>query len=154
MEPDPNLTLLFDLALETAMRLREMFTLTPAQVDLAKRTVFLDRTKNGDSRQVPLSSVACERLKGFAGFSWLRDGTPEDLRRVTSLLSRRFATVFDMAGCGDLHAHDLRHEATCRLYERTTLSDVQIARITGHKDLRMLRRYASLRGSDLAGRLW
>lgn len=42
----------------------------------------------------------------------------------------------------------------CRLYEKTNLSDVQIARITGHKDLRMLRRYASLRGSDLAAALW
>lgn len=150
LEPDPHITLLFDLALETAMRLREMFTLAPGQVDLGRRTIFLDRTKNGDSRQVPLSTVAAERLKGFAGFPWLRSGDAADLRRVTSLLSRRFGTVFDMAGCADLHFHDLRHEATCRLYERTKLSDVQIARITGHKDLRMLRRYASFRASDLA----
>jgi hypothetical protein len=41
-----------------------------------------------------------------------------------------------------------------RLYERTKLTDVQIARITGHTDLRMLKRYASLRGSDLAKSLW
>jgi hypothetical protein len=34
------------------------------------------------------------------------------------------------------------------------LSDVLIAKITGHKDLRMLQRYASLRGSDLALHLW
>jgi integrase len=151
---DPDLTLLFDLALETAMRLREMFTLAPDQIDLGQRTVFLDRTKNGDSRQVPLSTVAVARLQGFKGFPWLRSGDAADLRRVTSLLSRRFGTVFELAGCGDFRLHDARHEATCRLYERTTLSDVQIARITGHKDLRMLRRYASLRGSDLAARLW
>jgi hypothetical protein len=31
---------------------------------------------------------------------------------------------------------------------------VQIARITGHKDLRMLKRYSNLRGSDLAEMLW
>jgi integrase len=59
-----------------------------------------------------------------------------------------------LAGAADLRFHDLRHEATCRLYEKTKLSDVQIARITGHKDIRMLRRYASLRGSDLAAHLW
>ena len=150
LEPDPHLTLLFDLALETAMRLREIFTLTPEQVDLGRRTIFLDRTKNGDSRQVPLSSVACARLNGFTGFQWLRDGSPEDLRRVTSLLSRRFGTVFEMAGCADLHFHDLRHSAVCRFYETTAMTDLQIARITGHRDLRMLRRYASFRGSDLA----
>jgi hypothetical protein len=40
------------------------------------------------------------------------------------------------------------------LYERTTLSDVLIAKTTGRRDVRMLRRYASLRGSDLAGHVW
>jgi integrase len=155
---DPDLTLIFDLALETAMRLREVFTLQREQIDLAKRTVFLERTKNGDTRQVPLSTVAVTLLAGREGqgalFPWVRDGSRKDLRRVTSLLSRRFGTVFRLAGCDDLHFHYLRHEATCRLYLRTRLSDVQIARITGHKDLRTLRRYASLRGSDLAGQLW
>lgn len=151
---DPDLTLVFELALETAMRLREIYTLTPDQVSLEKKTAFLLQTKNGSKREVPLSSVACRVLKGFKGFPWLRDGSPEDLRRVTSLLSRRFGTVFELAGCADLHFHDLRHTAVCRFYEKTALSDVQIARITGHKDLRMLRRYASLRGSDLAAALW
>ena len=50
--------LLFTLAIETAMRLREMYTLTVQQVDLSKKTVFLDKTKNGDKRQVSMSSVA------------------------------------------------------------------------------------------------
>jgi integrase len=59
-----------------------------------------------------------------------------------------------VGGCDDLRFHDLRHEAVCRLYERTRLGDVQIARITGHKDLRMLKRYSNLRGSDLAEMLW
>ncbi len=46
------------------------------------------------------------------------------------------------------------HEATSRFFERTKLSDLQIAKITGHKDPRMLSRYANLRGSDLANQLW
>ena len=88
-------------------------------------------------------------------FPWWR-GEREDveMRRCTSLLSRQFGRVFDAAGCGDLRFHDLRHEATSRLYERTRLSDLEIAKITGHKSLRMLARYANLRGSDLAARLW
>lgn len=45
--------LLFDMALETAMRMREMFTLEKRQIDLAQRTIFLEKTKNGDKRQVP-----------------------------------------------------------------------------------------------------
>lgn len=151
---DPDITLVFELALETAMRLREIFTLTPDQVQLDRRTVNLDRTKNGDSRQVPLSTVAVKVLADFKGFPWVKTQSQAEYRRVTSLLSRRFGTIFELAGCADLHFHDLRHEAVCRLYERTKFSDVQIARITGHKDLRTLRRYASLRGSDLASGLW
>lgn len=76
------------------------------------------------------------------------------LEKVTSDVSRLFANIFEEAGCGDLCFHDLRHEFICRVYERTKLTDVQIAKITGHRDPRQLKRYASLRGSDLAQHLW
>jgi integrase len=166
------LELMFTLMIETAMRLREVYTLDVAQVDVSQRTIHLHRTKNGDSRQVPLSSPALAALDiyriqvdsgerrmgpwGWAGGRLLPwwDGVPETLPRTTWLLSRQFARVFSAAGCQDLRAHDLRHEATCRLFERTTMDAALIARITGHRDPRMLRRYASLRGSDLARYLW
>jgi integrase len=57
------LLLLFELALETAMRLSEIYTLEVSQVQLAKRTISLSRTKNGDGRQVPLSTVAIALLE-------------------------------------------------------------------------------------------
>lgn len=158
----------FTLALETAMRMRECYTLDLAQIDLPHRTVRLDRTKNGDRRQVPLSSTAIATLREYAARHAdaiaVRDGrlfpywdgelNDAALVAATRDLSRTFALAFAEAGVKDLHFHDLRHEATCRLYEKTTLSDVLIARITGHRDLRMLKRYASLRGSDLASHLW
>jgi len=141
--------LLFVLAVETAMRMSEMYSLLPEQVDIARRTVFLDKTKNGDKRQVPMSSVVARELEGFAGFSFGPRGA-----KTTSQLSVYFGRVFKKAGCPDLNFHDLRHEATCRLFEKTTLSDLQIATITGHRDPRMLKRYANLRGSDLAMKMW
>lgn len=163
---------LFAMLVESAMRLRECYTLDVAQVDAERRTVHLDATKNGDRRQVPLSTPALAALalyrsqveageRGMADWRWgggrlfpWWDGRPGSLARTTWRLSRQWARVFDAAGCADLRAHDLRHEATCRLFERTTLDAALIARITGHRDPRMLRRYASLRGSELAGRLW
>lgn len=158
-----HLQLLFEMALESAMRMREMFTLVASQVDLAKRTVFLDKTKNGSRRQVPLTSVLVRQLTPVVNtldpaeqvFPWW-DGDAErrSLERTTALLSRQFARVFSAAGCADLHFHDLRHEATSRLFERTALSDLEIAKITGHKSPTMLARYANLRGSSLAARLW
>ncbi|WP_211704157.1 tyrosine-type recombinase/integrase [Paraburkholderia aspalathi] len=76
------------------------------------------------------------------------------LAGISARLSGQFGRIFDAAGCGDFKFHDLRHEATSRLYERTSLSDVQIAKITGHSDTKVLMRYSNLRGSDLAVRLW
>lgn len=168
----PALVSLYDLALETAMRLSEIYTLDLAQIVMDQRTIFLDKTKNGDRRQVPLSSVAVASITRYLeavvnrdpemdGFSlgsgliypWW-DGSPSERERVTALLSRQFGRIFAAAGCDGLRFHDIRHEATCRFYERTTLTDLQISTITGHKDPRMLKRYANLRGSDLAARLW
>lgn len=160
--------LLFELALQTAMRLRECYTLHVSQINLAQRTIFLDRTKNGSSRQVPLPTPMMHLLSAYTKSRqpaitarqgrllpfWSGDTSGEALIATTANLSARFARIFMLAGAADLRFHDLRHEATCRLYEKTKLSDVQIARITGHKDIRMLRRYASLRGSDLAAHLW
>lgn len=153
---DGDMLLLFLLALETAMRMREIYTLTTDQIDTDRRTIFLDKTKNGDKRQVPLSSVALELLKDLPT-GWLLpdlyagEGT---LENATNRTSKRFKYYCTALGIDDLNFHDTRHEATCRLYERTTLSDLQIAKITGHKDPRMLMRYANLRASDLAARLW
>lgn len=168
----PAVILLFELALETAMRMREIYTLTLDQISIPNRTIFLDKTKNGDKRQVPLSSVALKALETYMeqvrsndpemdGWAFAEnrlmpwwDGEKESLRKITAKLSKQFSRVFAHAGSPDLHFHDLRHEATSRLYERTNLTDVQIASITGHKDLRMLKRYANLRGSQLASKLW
>jgi len=159
------LQLVFELALETSMRLSEIYTLTADQVQLEKRTIYLERTKNGDSRQVPLSTVAVAKLRHYletfaeplqAGerlFPWW-NGRPESKRRTTALLSGQFGRIFRAANCDDLRFHDLRHEATCRLFERTELPPIMIAKITGHKDMKMLSRYLSLRGSDLAAHLW
>ena len=164
----PEEKTIFILALETSMRMRECYTLAIDQVGLKTKTIHLDRTKNGDSRQIPLSSpvikLLAEYMKKYAKtikerdgrlFSfWNGDRNEYALDSTTSELSRTFRKFFREAEVVDFRFHDVRHEATCRLYEKTKLSDVLIARITGHRSLRMQQRYASLRGSDLAAHLW
>jgi integrase len=181
----PALIFLFELAIESCMRLREMFTLEKAQFDVSLRTAFLDKTKNGTKRQVPLSSVAIQAYRDYvtsvesgdtdmAGFAfdggklfpWLGDvsrthpsllagGDETTLYPlVTSRLSGQYGRIFGAAGCGDVRFHDLRHEAISRLFEKTNLPELQIAKITGHKTLAMLMRYTHLRGSHLSTSLW
>jgi len=174
MRHQAAMELLFDLALETAMRLREMYTLTLDQVSLERRTIFLERTKNGNSRQVPLSTVAVQRIQEYMrhvengtrkmeSFNfdsgrlfpwWDGDLSEQKLVKLTVMLSGRFATIFKYAGLDGFRFHDLRHEATSRFFERTKLSEFEIMKITGHSSTRMLARYANLRGSSLAERLW
>lgn len=154
--------LLFDMALETAMRMREMYTLTVDQINLGQRTIFLDKTKNGSKRQVPISSTLLKLLSaatpketgGILFPYWNGSVDRAELKRTTERLSERFGRLFDKAGCPDLRFHDLRHEATSRLFEKTSMTDTEIASITGHKDPRMLKRYANLRASTLATKMW
>jgi hypothetical protein len=51
-----GLSLMFQLALRTAMRMRELYTLAQDQISITARTIFLQKTKNGDRREVPISS--------------------------------------------------------------------------------------------------
>jgi integrase len=140
--------------------MRELYTLAPEQIDLERRTIFLRRTKNGKQRQVPMTSVAVELLRQHKAHSkqlfryWSGTFDCKDLCNDSALLSIYFAKIFEQAGCPDLHFHDLRHEATSRLFERTTLREVEIMKITGHSSTKMLGRYANLRASNLATALW
>lgn len=162
LQEGPALLVMFDLALETCMRMSELYTLEVPQLDFKQRTIFLERSKNGDKRQIPMTTVAQRVLRKHVGKRgtglvfpwWSGDRGRAELKRCTSLLSRQYTRIFEAAGCQDLGFHDLRHEAISRLFERTNLTDVEIAKITGHRDPRQLKRYANLRGSTLAARLW
>jgi integrase len=114
--PDPDETrLIFTLAVESAMRLREMYTLSEAQVSLDKHTIFLDKTKNGDKRQVPLSSVAKSALKDYFDMHpkgeyktdnlfpglWNGELSVTELRKTTAKLSKRFGRILEHAGRPD-----------------------------------------------------
>lgn len=72
-------------------------------------------------------------------------------------LKQAWGRVRDRARLGDLHFHDLRHEAISRLCEMG-LTLPEVALISGHKDPRMLFRYVNLRTAELAsmlkGRKW
>ena len=53
----------------------------------------------------------------------------------------------------DFRFHDLRHEATSRLFERGVFDSMEVASITGRKTLTILKRYTHLKAEDLAKKL-
>lgn len=135
-------------ALETAMRRGEIALMRWKDVDLKLRYVHLPKTKNGEARSVPLSPAALDILKGIPRQI---DGDVFTLHPDT--ISKGFRTAADEAGLNDLRFHDLRHEATSRLFENTDLDFMEVKGITGHKSLQMLSRYSHLRAHKLADRL-
>ncbi|MDA8149897.1 MAG: site-specific integrase [Nitrospiraceae bacterium] len=143
----PHLSHIVRFALETAMRRGEIAGMTWEMVDLKKRTVTLPETKNGEKRIVPLSSEALRILSGIPrrldGSVW---GITEDP------ITRAFIRACKRAKVEGLTFHDLRHEATSRLFEKG-FNPMEVAAITGHKTLQMLKRYTHLKAEDLAKRM-
>jgi integrase len=113
-------------------------------VDLNKRVALLPETKNGLARTVPLSSVAVEILRDLPRSL---DGKVFDTTYEAIHLA--FIRACKRAKIEDLRFHDLRHEAASRLFEKG-LNPMQVAAITGHKTLQILKRYTHLRAEDLA----
>jgi integrase len=68
-------------------------------------------------------------------------------------ITKAMARACKSAQIEGLHFHDLRHEATSRLFENTDLDVMEIRAITGHKTMQMLARYSHLRMDRLADRL-
>lgn len=164
--PSNEMRVFVRLAAETAMRRGELFSLTWGQVDLDRRTVYLPDTKNGSSRTVVISTRAVEQ---FAKLTRTMSNQPAE--RVFSMThrdsaSKAFARAVTAARLAyekesvepsplhlvGLRLHDLRHEATSRLFERG-LSTIEVASITGHKTLSMLQRYTHLSAEHLTARL-
>jgi integrase len=136
------------LALETAMRQGELRRLRWEHIDLHRRTAHLPDTKNGEARTVPLSTSAVAVLRALprALHGDLFPGV------TTEAVKRSYMRAIRRAGIEGLRFHDLRHEATTRLFEKG-LNIMEVASITGHKDLRMLRRYTHQKAEDLARKL-
>ncbi|MEO5337254.1 MAG: site-specific integrase [Magnetospirillum sp. WYHS-4] len=133
------------LALETAMRQGELLALQWPNV--RGRVAHLPDSKNGTSRDVPLSSRARAALDELPRSL---DGRVFPVRQDGVVTAFRAATR--RAKIEGLRFHDLRHEATSRLFERGW-GIMEVASVTGHKTLQMLKRYTHFEAEKLADRL-
>ena len=145
---NPYLAPIVRLAIETGMRRSELVKLHWEHVDIKRRTAHLPDTKNNEPRTVPLSTAAVQALKALP-----RAINGQVFPGITTeAVKLAFARAIARAGIEGLRFHDLRHEATSRLFERG-LNIMEVSAITGHKDLSMLKRYTHLRAEDLAKKL-
>jgi len=140
----PLLRSIIQFAIQTGMRRGEIMGLTWADVDLPNRKVYLHQTKNGDSRQVPLTLHAMGVLEALPKdeemvFPMSLNVLRNQFKRASAHATPRWKD----AGANpleDLRFHDLRHEALSRLSD-AGLNVIELSHISGHRTLGMLRRY-------------
>jgi integrase len=134
----------FLFACETAMRAGEICGLTWGRLDLEKRVARLDRTKNGTSRSVPLSTESVRLIQALPH--------ADPVFGLTSkTLDASFRKVREMAGVEGLHFHDSRHHAITQLSKK--LDVLALARVVGHKNISQLMTYYNEGAEELARRL-
>ncbi|WP_265596775.1 site-specific integrase [Acinetobacter vivianii] len=119
-------------AIETAMRLGEITSMTWENVHIDAMYVHLPDTKNGLSRNIPLSEKAEHLLLKIKN---------RNHGNVLSISSETLSTLFrryrNQCGIEDLRFHDLRHEATTRMAQ-IIQNPADLAKITGHTDINIL----------------
>lgn len=151
----------FDLAIETSLRQGTLFSLQWEWVDLPKRLVRIPLSARGAENKgvpaaLPLSSRAHQVLLSLHPLDEMGalqanpcgpilNTTPNAVRCI-------WKRVLPKLGIENLRWHDLRHEAASRLFEKG-LHPFEVASITGHKSMQMLKRYTHLKPESLVAKL-
>ncbi len=149
--PWPRLFVFVMMALTTGARRGELLALRWCDVSLARGEAVLNDTKNGDRRVLVLLPQVIEELERFA---------PKDAETSLALVFRSrlrpsqpysTAKVFNeamaAAGIRNFRFHDLRHTAASYMAQ-SGASLLEIADTLGHRQLRMVQRYAHLNTSS------
>ena len=133
-----------DLALNTGLRLSELYGLDWEYVNLARRVLTIPRPKNGEMRHVPLNGPA---LAALAELQKRTDGIGPVIRNAEggTLASPRywFEPAVRNAKIRSFSWHCLRHTFASRLVMAgVDLRTVQ--ELMGHKSIQMTVRYSHL----------
>lgn len=120
----------FMFAIETAMRRSEILALNRHTV--FDNYVHIPMSKNGISRDVPLSNKAKELLAMIEPLDTkLFNITPVNFDLIWQRMRKQ-------TGILNLHFHDTRHEAISRMVRDLNIPVEKLAKITGHKSIAIL----------------
>lgn len=172
-------TPVFAFAVHTAMRRGEIANLKWTDLSLSQRWLKVRVAKSGKPRTIPLTLEAVRLLREQqemlqeqhdtnGNCLWQRPVNTNGTLPVSSKegdggamfvfpyspdsITVKFRRMCKQYGFQDLRFHDLRHEATSRLFERG-LSLMEVASITGHASLQMLNVYTHLSQNHLLSKL-
>jgi len=142
---EPLLAPIVRVALETGMRRGEILNLQWRDIDHERRRIYVNRSKNGLSRCIPASRRVLEvfdampKAHGSCVFPIGAESMRKHYERVVCKL-RSYWAHKNKNPFSNLTFHDLRHQALSQLSDRG-LNTIELAEISGHRTLAMLRRY-------------
>jgi integrase len=141
---DPHLKPIVITALNTGMRRGEILGLKWDNVDLKHGFILLDKTKNGDRREIPINETlrmtfqsVMRRLDIPYIFYDPRTGDPY------KEVKHSFSSACKRAGITDFRFHDLRHTFASQLI-MSGIDLTTVKELMGHRDVKMTLRYAHL----------
>jgi integrase len=134
-------------ALNTGLRQNELLSLEWSRANLFRKTILIQITKNGKPKTLPLNRIALDVLKKKTEEKVLsikndlvfisNAGTKINKRNLT----RAFVLALKRAMVKDFTFHCLRHTFATRLAQNG-VDIYKIAKLLGHKDLKMTQRYS------------
>ncbi len=139
----PHLQPIVITALNTGMRKGEILGLRWDQVDLNHGFILLDKTKNGERREIPINQTLKDTLQSLT----IKMGSPyvfiDSLGNRYGDVKKSFKTALKKVEIDDFRFHDLRHTAASHLImagvDLTTVKE-----LLGHKDISQTLRYSHL----------
>ena len=144
----PHLAALVRYALATGCRASEITGLEWDRVDLDRKTAWLNRTKNGSPRGVPLNGdavqVLMEQQGKHARYCFTYEGQPIRWQ----ITNTAWLTALKRAGIKDLRFHDLRH-TWASWHRQVGTSCDELKDLGGWKSRQMVDRYAKFATENL-----
>jgi integrase len=145
----PHLAALARFAMATGCRASEITGLEWNRVDLDRRTAWLNHTKNGTPRGVPLNHDAVIVLEEQTGKHEQFCFTYHGARINGAVTNTAWRNAVEKAGLGDLRFHDLRHTWASWHRQMGTSCD-ELKELGGWKSRSMVDRYAKFATEHLA----
>ena len=131
--------------LNTGLRIQELLSLEWSRVNLLRKTIIIQETKNGSPKTLPLNKIALDVLNQRSKVRSIKNYfvffNREGKKINPNVLRKSFYTVLRKVGIENLWLHDLRRTFATRLAQ-AGVDLYKISKLLGHKDIKMTQRYA------------
>jgi integrase len=131
------------LAITTGARRGELLGLRWNDIDFERQTAYVETTKNGQPKVLPLTNDVVNELTRFRQQDSSLIFNSEVKSDKAFCFNKQWKKALNKAEVDNFRFHDLRH-TTASYLAMSGASLLEIADVLGHKQIQMTKRYAHL----------